>query len=72
MYLIRTYGNGTVLDFAMGSGSTGVAAKLCGQNFIGIERDEKMLAVATTRILECEREREHALKVYASHFEEAV
>lgn len=38
-YLIRTYTNAgdTVLDFTMGSGSTGVAAVLEGRNFIGID-----------------------------------
>jgi site-specific DNA-methyltransferase (adenine-specific) len=37
-YLIRTYTNEneTVLDFTMGSGSTGVAAKNLNRNFIGI------------------------------------
>lgn len=40
-YLIRTYTNkgDTVLDFCMGSGSTGVACVLEGRSFIGIEND---------------------------------
>ena len=38
-YLIKTYTNEneTVLDFTMGSGTTGVAAKNTNRNFIGIE-----------------------------------
>jgi len=40
-YLIRTYTNegDTVLDFAMGSGTTGVAAMHLGRNFIGCDSD---------------------------------
>jgi len=40
-YLIRTYTNEgqTVLDFTMGSGTTGVACMNTGREFIGIERD---------------------------------
>ena len=41
-YLIRTYTNegDTVLDFTMGSGTTGVACVNTGRKFIGIEKDE--------------------------------
>jgi site-specific DNA-methyltransferase (adenine-specific) len=51
-YLIKTYTNegDTVLDFTMGSGTTGVAAKNLGRNFIGIERDEKYFQIAKNRI----------------------
>ena len=51
-YLIKTYTNEneTVLDFTMGSGSTGVAAKNLNRNFIGIEQDEKYFNIATERI----------------------
>ena len=50
--LIETYSNvgDTVLDFTMGSGSTGVAAVNLDRNFIGIERDEKYFAIAAQRI----------------------
>jgi site-specific DNA-methyltransferase (adenine-specific) len=51
-YLIKTYTNEneTVLDFTMGSGSTGVAAKNLNRNFIGIEQDENYFNIATDRI----------------------
>jgi site-specific DNA-methyltransferase (adenine-specific) len=34
----------------MGSGSTGVAAKLEGFNFIGIEKEEEYIKIAGARI----------------------
>ena len=51
-YLIKTYTNENeiVLDFTMGSGSTGVAAKNLNRNFIGIEQDQKYFSTATERI----------------------
>ena len=51
-YLIKTYTNEgmTVLDNTMGSGSTGVAAKLLNRNFIGIEKDKKYFEIAKERI----------------------
>ena len=51
-YLIKTYTNEgeTVLDFTMGSGSTGVAAKNTNRSFIGIEQDEKYFEIAKQRI----------------------
>lgn len=50
--LIKMYTdeNDTVLDFVMGSGSTGVACKQLGRNFIGIEKDEKYFKIAHKRI----------------------
>ena len=53
-YLIKTYTkeNDTVLDFTMGSGSTGVAAKNLNRNFIGIELDKKYFKLAKSRINE--------------------
>ncbi len=53
-YLIKTYTNEneTVLDFAMGSGSTGIAAKNLNRKFIGIEKDEKYFKIAKNRIKE--------------------
>ncbi len=51
-YLIRTYTQegDTVLDFCMGSGTTGLAAKNLGRKFIGIEKDEKYFEIAKKRI----------------------
>ena len=51
-YLIRTYTNEgeTVLDFTMGSGSTGVACVNTNRNFIGIELDENYFKIAKERI----------------------
>ena len=53
-YLIKTYTNEneTVLDFTMGSGTTGVACMNTGRKFIGIERDDKYFEIAKNRILE--------------------
>jgi len=50
--LIKTYTNegDTVLDFTMGSGSTGVAAKNLNRSFIGIELDENYYNIAKERI----------------------
>ena len=50
-YLIKTYTNEgeTVLDFTMGSGTTGVAAKNLNRNFIGIELDKGYFEIATKR-----------------------
>jgi len=51
-YLIRTYTleGETVLDFTMGSGSTGCAAKNLNRNFIGIELDQNYFEIAKERI----------------------
>ncbi len=50
--LIKTYSNenNTVIDLTMGSGSTAIAAKNTGRNFIGIEKDEKYYNRAVKRI----------------------
>lgn len=52
-YLIRTYTNEgeTVLDFTMGSGTTGVACVNTSRKFIGIERDDKYFEIAQQRIV---------------------
>ena len=51
-YLIKTYTNEgeTVLDFTMGSGTTGVACKNLNRKFIGIELDENYFNIAKERI----------------------
>ena len=54
--LIQTYSNeeNTVLDFTMGSGSTGVACVNTGRRFIGIELDPGYFAIAKKRITEAQ------------------
>ena len=51
-YLVKTFSNenDTVLDFTMGSGTTGVACKKLNRNFIGIERDKEYFEIARERI----------------------
>ena len=53
-YLIRTYTNegDTVLDFTMGSGTTGVACANTGRRFIGIELDDGYFEIAQRRVAE--------------------
>jgi site-specific DNA-methyltransferase (adenine-specific) len=52
-YLIKTYTREgeTVLDFAMGSGTTGVACINTNRRFIGIEKDEAYFDIAEKRIV---------------------
>lgn len=56
--LIQTYSNegNTVLDFTMGSGSTGVACVNTNRNFIGIELDERYFNIAKKRIEEAQEQ----------------
>ena len=42
--------NNTVLDFTMGSGSTGVACKNLNRNFIGIENNKEYFEIAERRL----------------------
>lgn len=51
-YLIKTYTleGETVLDFTMGSGTTGVACKNLDRDFIGIEKDPTYFQLAKERI----------------------
>jgi site-specific DNA-methyltransferase (adenine-specific) len=51
-YLIKTYTNEgeTVLDFAAGSFTTGVACKNTGRKFIGIEKDAWYFEIAKQRL----------------------
>lgn len=53
-WLINSYSNegDTILDFTMGSGSTGVACKNTNRNFIGIELDEDYYNIAKERMKE--------------------
>lgn len=51
-YLIKTYTNegDVILDFTMGSGSTGVACLKTNRNFIGIELDKGYFNITKDRI----------------------
>lgn len=51
-WLVRTYTNEdeTVLDFCMGSGSTGVACARTGRGFIGFELDGGYFEIARKRL----------------------
>ena len=51
-YLIKTYTNEseTVLDFCMGSGTTGVACRNLNRDFIGIEKDPECFKIAEERV----------------------
>ena len=51
-FLVRTYTNpdDTVLDFCMGSGTTGLAARIESRKFIGIEKDHNYFKIAENRI----------------------
>lgn len=51
-YFIKTYTNpnDTVLDFTMGSGSTGVACQNTNRKFIGIELEEEYFNTAKERV----------------------
>lgn len=56
-YLIRTYSNpgDLVLDFCMGSGTTGVAAATQSRRFIGMESDPDHFSTATARLSQMEK-----------------
>ena len=51
-YLVKTFTNegDTVLDFTMGSGTTGVACKKLNRNFVGIELNKEYFEIAKNRI----------------------
>lgn len=51
-WLIKTYSNedNTIMDFCMGSGTTGVACKNTNRKFIGIEKDKEIFELAKKRI----------------------
>ena len=52
-YLIKLFSineNHVILDFTMGSGTTGVACKNLNRSFIGIELNKKYFEIAKTRI----------------------
>lgn len=66
MYLVRTYTNENevILDFTMGSGSTGVACMLTDRKFIGVELDDKYFEISKSRLNEAVEKKEELLKVF--------
>jgi len=52
-WLIKSYSNKNdlVLDFCMGSGTTGVACKNTERKFIGVEKDKEIFEYAKNRLL---------------------
>lgn len=73
-YLIATYTNSgeRVLDFCMGSGSTGVAALASDRKFTGIEMDKRFFDIATTRLGKYADEIPHMNEVYNKYFQSPV
>lgn len=61
-HLIKTYTNegDTVLDFCMGSGSTGVAALNLNRAFIGCELDPNYFDIAAKRIEDANQQKQQA------------
>ena len=62
-YLIKTYTNENeiVLDFTMGSGTTGVASVNTNRKFIGIELDDNYFEIAKDRIEKAQLEKQSKL-----------
>ena len=62
-YFIKTYTNpdDVVLDFTMGSGSTGVACMNLNRKFIGIELEDKYYNIAEQRLMEATRSKQTTL-----------
>jgi site-specific DNA-methyltransferase (adenine-specific) len=61
-YLVRlvTHPNGIVLDPFCGSGTTGIACKLEGFDFVGMEQDEEYSKIAIARIENyCEKKEQY-------------
>ncbi len=58
---IFSFENKTILDFTMGSGSTGVACVNTNRNFIGIEKDDKYFEIAKKRIADAIKDSETKL-----------
>jgi len=56
-FLVKSYcpENGIVLDFCMGSGSTGVACIKNNRNFIGVEINEDYFDISKERIENAEK-----------------
>lgn len=49
-YKLFSNENDIVLDFTMGSGSTGIACKNLNRKFVGIEKDSNYFQIAKNRL----------------------
>lgn len=58
---------GIIIDPYCGSGTTLVAAKLLGHDYVGIEISKEYADSAKTRIANCENERKEALSETIKH-----
>jgi len=58
---------GIIIDPYCGSGTTLVAAKLLGHDYIGIEISKEYADFAEARIVNCENERKEALSEMVKH-----
>jgi site-specific DNA-methyltransferase (adenine-specific) len=65
-YLVKmiTPPNGIVLDPFCGSGTTGVACKLDGFNFVGLEQDSDYSKIAEARINNTKVQTEKQMKLW--------
>ena len=58
---------GIIIDPYCGSGTTLVAAKLLGHDYVGIEISKEYADFAEARIMNCENERKEALSEMVKH-----
>ena len=68
--LLRDKKDCLVLDPYMGSGTTAVAAKLLGHNYLGIDISKEYLSLAENRIKNSEKEKEKIDKELSGHIVE--
>lgn len=61
-WLVGAWGDGSVLDPFMGSGTTGIACVQLGRPFVGIECDETYFEEACTRIADAQRQEQMFLE----------
>lgn len=67
IYSIMDDNKGIIIDPFCGSGTTLVAAKLLGHDYIGIDVSKEYADFAETRIANCENERKEALSEMVKH-----
>jgi len=67
IYSIMDDSKGIIIDPYCGSGTTLVAAKLLGHDYIGIEISKEYADFAEARIVNCENERKEALSEIVKH-----